>query len=137
MSDKPLSIRFGTATLNVRIDGDLINKYTRIIHEQYGHGGIKIDIGRHILQTVSKYDGNLKKLDKFFDSNFIPKPEIDSDADKSILPWLRNQNDERLSLQSSIFYRSYIYSRALRETSPDARLTTRFDFDLLWRRYGR
>lgn len=88
-----------------------------------------------VSKKVVEFDGQKNGIERFFDANFIPKPEIDDDFEKKVLPYLRTLNDESLDNLLRTFYQGYIHIKALQDTPPDQRRTVEFVYDSIWRKY--
>ena len=135
MPEKDVSTRFGDATLHFKMDEEKYKRLSVLAKDLYGHGGVKTLFTKLALQFLEKYEGESNRMDNYFDPNFIPKPEIDDDVDKKILPWLRNKNTEDLAKLKQIFFAAYIYTSGLYDTNPSERATAELTFNILWKKY--
>lgn len=135
MSRKHVSVRYDGFSVDFNIDADLWKKYTMVVLEQYGFGGIKHDIGKHIFERVQKYQGLTKGLETFFDASFIPKPDIDADFETKILPWMRSRTNDELNKLRINSYRAFVFAQGLIDTPIDKRQTIDLDYETLWKRY--
>lgn len=86
---------------------------------------------KFIEQTVSKYDQG-KKLDAYFDPDFISVPKI-SDSYDDKLKWLKTQTNEKIEPLRDEFYRLHIMSKALLDTADKRNFN--LDYVAAWNRY--
>lgn len=130
-------IRIGGTTVHLYPNREDWKKFTDLIHGQYGHGAIAKTLWSLAQDYMKKFDdsGKAHKLDVFFGSGYIPKPDIDSDFDKNILPWLRTKTTDELNTLRINSYRIFVYVQGLIDTPPDQRTTVEFDYETLWKRY--
>lgn len=88
-------------------------------------------------KKIEQIDGIKGGMERFFESGFVPKPEIDEkDVEDKIVPWLRILSPEELAKQRAIFHQSYVFTAALLDVDPKKRATAELPYSILWRRYS-
>lgn len=129
-------VRIGGTTVHLYPNREDWAQFTDLVHRQYGHGAIAKTLWTLAKEYMTKFESNNgHKLDIFFGSEYIAKPNIDDDIENKILPWLRVQQKEDIDKIRINAYRTYVYAQALLDTSPDQRRTIGLDFETLWKRY--
>ena len=135
MPETDVSIRFGEATLHFKMDREKYKKLSVLAKDMYGHGGVKVLFEKFALQFLEKYDGKGNKMDNYFGSNFIPKPEIDDDIETKTLPWLRTRDTNELARLKQNLFASYVFSSALYDINPNERATAELQLNILCKKY--
>lgn len=84
-----------------------------------------------IEQTVRKYDQG-KKLDHYFDPDFIPEPKVSEPYDDHI-KWLKTQPNDKLELMRDDYYKLHIMTKAILDAEDKRNFN--MDYTAAWRIY--
>ena len=117
----------------IRLDTSNWGDFTRIAYEQYGHGGITKAIQSLVNDFVKKYDGTLPKMDLFFDSKYIPKPDLGEPYQK-IIPYLKHLPQDEFKKMQRCIFEYYVIVNELAKVTPKDRPTLLITSDV-WKRY--
>ena len=132
MTNKPVSIRYGSYTLNFHTEEEFWKSFTSLTREMFGHGGTKKIIGELAAEWFSKYEGKVGNMDQFLDKNFIPEPNLTASIEQKI-NFLKTQDDDTIHKAMDESYRLHIMCRALLD-SPNKN-TFNMNYHEAWQRY--
>lgn len=130
--EKHVCIRFNGFSIDVNVDAELYKKYCSIVWQEHGLGGVKEEIGKHMAEIVTKFDGKVGGLDSFLDPNHVPEPSLKEGYQKKI-DYLKTQNNDTISDMRDEFYRLHIICKALLDC--DDKKKFNMDYVAAWNRY--
>lgn len=69
-----------------------------------------------------------------FNKEILP-PDIESDVEKTVKPYLLKLDSERLKLLATNFYRSHVYANSFSQMTVEEREASQHNYVYLWKKY--